>query len=102
MIPIVNCKLLIVNLKRDIPFLGFPSEFEREAFVACHAHSLLTLANSNVEGVEANDGLAFLMDFEHELVRLFFGLEEDLAEHFDHKFHGGEVIVVHDDAVHAG
>ena len=102
MIPIVNCELFIVNLKRKVSFFGFPCELEGETLVTRHTHGLLAFADGDIERIEANDGLPFLVDLEHELVCFAFGFEEDRLKHFDHELHGGEVVVVHYDAIHAG
>ena len=102
MIPIVNCELFIVNLKRKVSFFGFPCELEREPFVARHTHGLLALADSNVERIESHSSLALLVDGEHELGGLGFRFVEDGTKHLDNEIHGGEVVVVHYDAIHAG
>lgn len=84
-----------------VRFFWLPGEFEGETLIARHAHYLLALADGDVVGVETHDGFALLMDGQHQLLCLGFGLEEDLLEYIDDKLHRGEVIVVHDDVIHA-
>ncbi len=53
----------------------------------------------DVPRINADDGVALVMDGEHQVRRLGLRLVEELGEHQDDELHGGVVVVVEDDLV---
>src|SRR5688572_22283320 len=61
---------------------------------------LLHLGRGDVLGINPTNAPAFRMHFEHDLGGPFPGKREEQLDHFDHEFHRGVVVVIHDDLEH--